>query len=64
MSVVAISCDQSANNEASPMPSTVRLSQRGRARGELTGRCSCAARDEVNSGGFDERGHRRAEAQV
>src|ERR1043166_3625412 len=29
MTVVAISCDQSLNSEARPMPSTVRFSQRG-----------------------------------
>lgn len=32
MTVVAISCDQSLKSDASPMPSTVRFSQAGRAR--------------------------------
>ena len=33
MTVVAISCEQSLNSDASPMPSTVRLSQRIRTAG-------------------------------
>jgi hypothetical protein len=35
IAVVAISCDQSLRSDASPMPSTVELSQRGRGGGVL-----------------------------
>jgi hypothetical protein len=34
-SVVAVSCDQSLKSEVSPMPMTVRFSQRGRARADV-----------------------------
>jgi hypothetical protein len=33
MTVVAISCDQSLNSDANPMPSTVRFNHRSRRRG-------------------------------
>jgi hypothetical protein len=36
-SVVAVSCDQSLRSEVSPMPMTVRFSQRGRARADVLG---------------------------
>jgi hypothetical protein len=36
-SVVAVSCDQSLNSDASPTPTTVRFNQRGRTSNEVAG---------------------------